>query len=78
MKHQTNSDQMIPQADKEAHTHIAERAGRDRPQASAKGSNHKAHDSEHKTASDEMIPQADKQAHTEMAERAGRETDKQP
>jgi hypothetical protein len=61
-----SSEEMIPQADKQAHTEIAERAGRDGKQAANAGK-----DGE-KTSSDEMIPQADKQAHTEIAERVGR------
>jgi hypothetical protein len=61
-----SSEEMIPQADKQAHTEIAERAGRDDKRAT--GANNEGK----KTSSDEMIPQADKQAHTDIAERVSR------
>ena len=68
MKASKSSEEMIPQADKQAHTDIAQRAGREDKQASG------AH-SKHQMSSDEAVPQADMQAHTEIAQRAGRESD---
>jgi hypothetical protein len=66
-----SSEEMTPQADRQAHTKIAERAGRDAKKASVA-------DNKHTMSSEEAIPQADKQAHTEIAERAGHARDKQP
>ena len=71
MKTSKSSEDMIPQADKQAHTEIAQRAGGDGKKASA-------NDDKHTMSSEEAVPQADKQAHTEIAQQAGREGDKRP
>ena len=49
MKASKSSEEMIPQADKQAHTDIAQRAGREDKQASG------AH-SKHQMSSDEAVP----------------------
>ena len=69
MSTRKSSEEMIPQADKQAHTEIADRAGRHAQQAPVA-------DDKKTMSSEEAIPQADKQAHTEIAERAGREAGK--
>jgi hypothetical protein len=62
------SEETIPQADKQAHTEIAQRAGRDSKPTSAV-------DTKHQMSSDEAVPQADKQTHTEIAQQAGQESE---
>jgi hypothetical protein len=69
MQDKMSSKDTIPQADKQAHAEIAERAGRDEQTAATEAEG---------MSSDETVPQADKQAHTDIAERAGHEGDKQP